>query len=155
VSISIIKAAEAVMRGIVICLFVSAILSACYLTSCTTGGSSYSRTNCSSEGEICVKIKPVEPIRFEDPVVVSIQVTSSNEISDLHLALHTLPVVKVDGTETWESNLNSTVHTPGLATWNFSIKAGETISFNRTLYFPSEKAARTSWATQNDLAGNP
>lgn len=121
-----------------ICPLIFVILAACYLAACTSGGSAFNRINCSSGGEICITITPVEPMHFADPVTVMIKVTSSKDISDLHVSLHTLPVVKVDGPRDWESNLSSRTNDPGIATWDFTIKAGQTLTFNRVLHFPPE-----------------
>jgi hypothetical protein len=107
----------------------------CTLTACSSGGSAYNQINCSRGEDLCITIKPVEPVYFADPVTVTIKVTNSKDVSDLHATLHTSAAVTVDGPNNWENNLSNTSIKPGYADWNFSIKGGQTLTFTRVLHF--------------------
>jgi hypothetical protein len=83
--------------------------------------------------------KVVEPIHFSEPVKLSIKVTSSKDVSDLNVSLHTSADVTTDGTQSWENYLSQTLIQPGYAIWDFAIKAGQTLTFNRVLHFPADE----------------
>ena len=103
------------------------------------------RINCSLEAEVCINISTVDTFPSGDPLILKIKVTSSKDFSDLHVALHTLGGVTADGPEYWEPDLTSTSFRPGLATWNFAIKGGQTLAFERVLHFPSELPSGQGW----------
>lgn len=120
-------------------LLIGVILAMGSLVACAPGGSSPDKVNCSLEGEVCININTVETFPRGDALTLKIEVTSSKDFSDLHVALHALGGIAVDGPENWEKNLSSTFNRPGLATWNFAIRAGQTITFERILHFPSQE----------------
>jgi len=120
-------------------LLIGVILAMGSLAACSPSGSAPGKTNCSLGGEVCINVNTVEKFTSGDPLTLKIEVTSTKDFSDLHVALHTLMGVTVDGPENWEPDLSSTFFEPGLATWNFEIKAGQTLTFERVLHFPSQE----------------
>ncbi len=127
------------MKRAGIWLLIGVILAMGSLAACSQSGSAPGKMNCSLEEEVCIHIDTVERFPLDDPLTIKIEVTSTKDFSDLHVALHTLMGVTVDGPEYWESDLSSTFFRPGLATWNFEIKAGQTLNFERVLHFPSQE----------------
>ncbi len=124
-----------VMRRSGICLNILAMLALCYLAACSQGGSAPGRMNCSHGGEVCVSLSTVKSFAISDSVALKITVSSSKDISDLYLTLHTGADITVDGPQTWENDLSSPSIAPGYAYWDFAVKAGQTIIFNRVLHF--------------------
>jgi hypothetical protein len=121
-----------------ICLYILSILILCYLSACSSGGSASGRLNCSKGGEVCIDISTVQSFSAGNPVPLKITVTSSKDISDLHVTLNTGTEITLDGTQTWENDIisNPTIDR-GLAYWTFAIKADQSLTFNRVLHFPS------------------
>ena len=74
-----------------------------------------------------------------DPVPLKISVTGTKDISDLLITLHTGADITIDGPQTWENYVSSPSIAPGYGYWSFAIKAGQTLTFNRVLHFPSEE----------------
>jgi hypothetical protein len=75
------------------------------LAACSPGGAASGRVNCSYEGEVCVSLSTVKTFAMGDAVPITITVTSSKDISDLHLSLHTGAEITINGPQTWESGL--------------------------------------------------
>jgi len=124
-----------------ICLLTTIILAMCSLTACSLGGSASNQINCSQGGEVCIHIITADSFQSGDSVTIQIQVTSTKDISDLFVTLNTDSEITVEGPQNWESYASSTLNKPGLATWKFSIKAGQTLNFNRVLHFPSHEGS--------------
>jgi hypothetical protein len=68
--------------------------------------------------------------------MVTIKVTSSKDISDLHVILQAPIGVTTDGPQNWEPNLFDTTNQPTNVSWGFAIKAGQTLTFTRVLHLP-------------------
>jgi hypothetical protein len=115
------------------------ILAVCSLTACSPGGYSSEKQNCSSDGEVCIHISTVDTFQTGNPVTLKIDVTSTKDISDLHVTLRTDYDVKMDGPRNWENYLTATLIEQGYAGWDFSIKAGQTLTFNRVLHYPTHE----------------
>ncbi len=124
-----------------ICLLILVIIALCSLAACSPGGSAYGRINCSPGGEVCITTSAVEPINFGDPVKLTIKVTSSKDISNLHVTLQSPAEVTTDGPQNWENYLSHTLIQPGYAGWDFAIKAGQTLTFNRVLHLPAREGS--------------
>lgn len=118
-------------------LSVLVILVLCLLAACSPGGSVSGRINCSYQGEVCITISTVQFFEISSPVPLKITVTSSKDFPDLHVTLVTAAEVIVDGPQTWENFLSSSSIERGVAYWDFPIKAGQPLIFNRVLHFPS------------------
>lgn len=122
-----------------VCFYVLSLLVLYLLAACSSNGSTTSKLNCSREGEICVTLSTVKSFASSDPIGLKITITSSKDISDLNLTLHTGGEITMDGPQTWENNLSSPSISPGYAYWNFSIKGGQTLTYNRVLHLlPNE-----------------
>jgi hypothetical protein len=117
-------------------LLILILLAVFFNAACSPGGSASRKTNCSTEGDVCIVTSVDEPIRASEPINLSIQVTSSKDISNLNVTLHTSTDVTTDGPNGWEKYLSNTLIQPGYAIWNFDIKAGQTLTFKRVLHFP-------------------
>jgi hypothetical protein len=120
-----------------ICLLILVMIAAYALVACSPSGSAYGPGNCSPGGEVCINASTIQPINQGDPVRVTIKVTSSKDISKLHVILQTPFGVTTDGPQNWESNISDTSIQPTYASWGFAIKAGQTLTFNRVLHLPS------------------
>jgi hypothetical protein len=127
------------MKKSEISLLTIVLLAVCSLTACSPGGYSSEKQNCSSDGEICIHISTVDTFQTVNPVTLKINVTSTEDISDLHVTLRTDYDVKVDGPRNWENYLTATLIEQGYAGWDFSIKAGQTLTFTRVLHYPSHE----------------
>jgi len=127
------------MKQPVICLNILAVLALGFLAACSPGGSSASRPNCSHGGEVCVSLNMAKSFAMGEPLPLQITVTSSKDFSDLSITLDTGTEITLDGPQTWENFISNSTIDRGIAWWTFSIKAGQTISFNRVLHFPSKE----------------
>ncbi len=121
----------------IICFSVLSILVLYFLTACSSSGSNTGKTNCSRDGEVCVSLTTANSFKVSDPVFFKISVTSTKEFPDLHLTFHTGAEISMDGSQTWENNISNSSTAPGYAYWNFAIKAGQILTFNRVLHFSS------------------
>jgi len=124
------------MKKLGISLMILIIVAASYLTACSPGGSN--NLNCSAGGEVCVTISTVQSFAKGNPVSLKIEVTSSKDISYLHVTLHVPGDVTIDGPQNWENDISSPQNETGYTGWDFSIKAGKTRTFTRVLHFPSK-----------------
>jgi hypothetical protein len=125
------------MKWLKICLLILVILALCYLAACSPGGSASGRLHCSKGGEICISLSAVQSFSMGAPVPLQITVSSQKDISDLNVALTIGGDVTVDGPQTWENYLTSSSIIQGIAFWDFGIKAGQSLTFNRVLHYPS------------------
>ncbi len=116
-----------------------AIISITLLASCFQSGSSSNAVNCSAGKEVCITIDKVQPFTMGEPMLLNISVHSEKDFTVLHASLQTFSGVTVDGPQTWETYLTTAVNDPGLAYWDFSIKAGQTLTFKRVLRFPPDE----------------
>jgi hypothetical protein len=123
------------------CLLILATLVMWSLASCSPGGSASNQINCSQDGEVCIQIITADSFQKGASITLQIQVTSTKDISDLFVTLNTPTEITVEGPQNWESNVSSTLNEAGLATWKFSIKADQTLNFNRVLHFPSHEGS--------------
>jgi hypothetical protein len=130
---------EANMKRPEICLLILVMMAAYALVACAQGGPAYGRMNCSSGGEVCIIVSTAEPINFGEPIKLMIKVTSSKDISNLHVTLQTPAEVTTDDPQNWENYLSHTLVQPGYAGWDFAIKAGQTLTFNRVLHLPARE----------------
>jgi hypothetical protein len=107
------------------------------LTACAPGGGLNGRKlNCSAGGEVCLNLSTVQTFKTGEAVPLKITVTSTKDITDLHVSLSYNSEIQMDGPQTWENNLLYPTLDQGFAYWNFPIKAGQTLTFNRVLHFP-------------------
>jgi hypothetical protein len=127
------------MKQSEISLLIIVILAVCSLSACSPGGLFSDKQNCSSDGEVCIHITTVDKFQTGNPINLKIEVTSTKDISDLHVTLRTDYDVKVDGPRNWESYLTTTSIEQGYAGWDFAIKAGQTLSFDRVLHYPAHE----------------
>jgi hypothetical protein len=99
----------------------------------------FKSVNCSMGKEVCITIDKVQNFTIGEPMRLNINVTSTKDYSNLHVALQTTHDITVDGPQTWENYLTNSVNKLGLAYWDFSIKAGQTLTFKRVLHIPQEE----------------
>ncbi len=127
------------MKNLRIYFLVLIILGLTFISSCLPHGPSSNRVNCSMGGEVCITIDKVQPFTMGEPMLLRINVSSTKDFSDLHVTLQTTHDITVDGPNSWENFLTNSSNELGFAYWNFPIKAGQTLSFNRILRFPREE----------------
>ncbi len=105
------------------------ILSAC------AGASSPGGHNC--DKGVCITVRAVEPILFDQPVIVAITVTSEKDIPALGISMFTFPIdAAVEGPWGWETNIKDGAVWKGGASWLVDIKANLPLIFTRTVRFP-------------------
>lgn len=80
------------------------------------GGSAASSGRQCNKG-LCVKIEVAEPIRWEEPIVVTVTVTAKRDISNLQLSLTSYPSVSIEDQGKWieegtRVNVNVTANQP-------------------------------------------
>jgi len=93
---------------------------------------------CSSDGEVCVKVRAGEPIQYMEPIDIVITVTSRLDISQLGISLIIWPDTMIvgeaqglePGIEVWKGDSG--------VTWRVDIKAGDVITLSRKVYLPVE-----------------
>jgi len=113
------------------------------ITSLIACAGTNSNGSCTPGEEICVKVRAEEPILFGEPVSLVITATSSEDISQLGIALiiwpHTLIVSEAideePGIEVWKGE-------SGVA-WKVNVRAGEVVTLRRILYLPVEAGEYT------------
>ena len=127
------------MKKIKKTLHVFAILSLGILSSCSQGGTSEDRKHCSYEGEVCVNLDIAPTFAVGEPVKLDITVTSSKDFPDLHLVMTYNGEITVDDIDMWEDNISNPTIGNAHAYWNFEMKAGQTLTFTRVLYFPERQ----------------
>ncbi len=121
-------------------LLVSIILSFIFLASCAQGGNDSNALNCSAGGEICIVIDKVQPITMGDPMPITINVSSKKDFSDTHVTLFIQGgTISVDLPQTWENSVTAGRNDAGTQSWEFAIKADQTLSFKRVIRFPLEE----------------
>jgi hypothetical protein len=122
-----------------ICFLILVMIASFSLVACSPDGIVSNKMNCSSGGELCITTSVNDTIQFGGPVKLSIKVTSSKDMSDLEVSIHSPSDFTVDGPQGWENFLTYASLQPGYAIWTFDIKAGQTLTFNRVLHFPSKE----------------
>jgi len=134
-------------------LLVLIILGGCLLAACAQGGSA-ANLNCSTGGEICITTQIVDTFPMGKPVPMKITVTSTKDIANLQVAIM-MPTGAgtVEGPQNWEDFLSKASCGPGIADWIFDIKAGQTLTFNRVLDFPSHQEAGFSVISEVENVG--
>ena len=120
-------------------LAILVILALCFLNSCASGGSASGKMNCSHGGEVCISMSTAPLFSKGSPVPLTITVNSTKDIPDLHVLLRIPAEATIDGPKTWENYLTASAMFPLSASWDFPIKAGQTLTFNRVLHFPSQQ----------------
>ncbi|MDD2694448.1 MAG: hypothetical protein PHD58_00810 [Anaerolineales bacterium] len=116
------------------------ILLSVFLTACAGAGSDRGRCMKSEDGEVCVRVRAEEPIRFGEPVTIVITVTSEREIADLRISLFTSPTnTMVEEPEKWETGTRNQAIWKGGAGWDVTIKSGQPLAFSRELHLPLEE----------------
>lgn len=106
------------------------------LAACSQGGGS-NKYKCSQNEEFCIDLQMPDSFSLTDAVPVTLDVTASQDIDYLSVAFQTSSgSVQIDGPETWEEYANDGFIDGNAAIWTFSIKAGETLTFQRNLHFP-------------------
>lgn len=93
--------------------------------------------NC--EEGICIKLQVAEPVRSNEPVTVTITVTTQKDIPRLGVFLHYDPNVVVDGPQGWESYTKDGAVWKSGASWEVGAKANLPLLFTRTLRFPQRE----------------
>ena len=88
---------------------------------------------------LCVKIEVVEPIRWEEPLLVQITVTSKDDVSNLGISLiYTENEIAVEEPEKAEQGEVVWKGDRGLD-WRVSIKAGQPVVLKRKLHLPARE----------------
>ena len=97
------------------------------LTACA-GASFPIQPNC--QQGVCIRVRAIEPIRFGEPVTVTVTVTSEKDISDLKVFLSSAYDALIEEAQDWkQSGVN----------WVMEAKANRTFTFTRRLRFPSRE----------------
>lgn len=126
------------MKWIKVSLLILTISVMITLAACAQDAST-NKMNCSIGGEVCITTSAASSFSKSIPVALRIIVTSSKDFSDLHVTLDTGAEVTVYGPQAWEKFLSSSSTAPGFAFWNFAIKAGQSLTSDRVLHFPSRE----------------
>lgn len=85
---------------------------------------------------MCVKITVAEPIRFGEPVTVTITVTSEKDISNLGVSLYHDVDVVVEEPQNIEKGVKDQAFWRGGASWGIDAKANTPLTFTRKVHFP-------------------
>ena len=115
------------MKRLFACVLLLASLTACAGASAPGGG------NC-KEG-VCVKVQAVEPVRFGEPVTVTVTVTSEKDIPNLGVSLYHDVDVVVEEPQTEEKNRPAWKGQSGVD-WIVNAKANQPLTFTRKVRFP-------------------
>lgn len=102
------------------------------LSACA-GSSSLDKHNC-SQG-VCIEVRAVEPIRFGEPVTVTIAVTTEKEIPNLGVSLQYVVDVTLEEPQAWESGITEKTVWRGGASWQIAAKANQPLLFTRRIRF--------------------
>ena len=92
---------------------------------------------------LCVKIEVAEPIRWGEPITVTISTTTDKDILDLGITVFVLPYngVIVEGPENWEREAQGGAVFEGGAGWKANTKANQPVTFTRILRLPPREGA--------------
>jgi hypothetical protein len=123
------------MKCFFVCVLLLVSLTACMGPSAPGGGS------CSNG--VCVKIRAAEPIRFGEPVLVTIAVTNEKDISDLGVSLYLDADVVVEGPQEWEKEAKNSLVYKGGAGWKIAAKANQPYTAMRKVHFPPREGLFT------------
>ena len=106
------------------------------LTGCV-GASVLGGTKC--QQGVCINAQIGEPVKFNEPVALTITVTSERDITNLGVSLYRDPDTVVEGPQNWEPSTKNRLVWEGGASWRVDVKANEPSVFSRTLRFPAEE----------------
>ncbi len=121
------------MKQTIICLVV--LLS---LTSCT-GSSLLGKHNCSEREEVCIELRADEPIRYGEPVVITITLKSEKEFSDLGVSIYHDIGIGVEGPQGWEKDAVDAVIWESGVGWKTSVQANDSLTIVRKLSLPKRE----------------
>lgn len=110
------------------------VLMVVFLVACT-GGWMW-KPNCSRGGEVCVKIEVAEPIRWGEPVTVTITVVPSKDIPGLGVGLNYDRGVVVEGPQGWEVEARDGKIGELAASWYVDAQANTPLVFIRKVHLP-------------------
>lgn len=87
---------------------------------------------------LCIQIEVAEPIRWGEPITVTISTTTDKDIFDLGISVFVHPYkgVIVEGPEGWEKEAQGGAVFEGGAGWKVNIKANQPVAFTRKLRLP-------------------
>ncbi len=109
------------------------------IIACSPGGGFQTQSStCSYGGEICVHIILPETFDPTNPVPFKISVTSNKDLPTLQISILSDKNLVFDTPKRLEDSITKNISTPGVVIWVFSIKAGETIIFDRSLHLPQQ-----------------
>ncbi len=119
---------------------VMVILLAIVLAACT-GGFAPGKHNCDKgkEGIVCIELGALDPIRYGEPVVLTITVSSDNDVPDIGVSLYPDAAIRVDDPQNWEKDFTSADLFKGGVSWKASISANKPHTFTRTIFLPREE----------------
>jgi len=106
------------------------------LSACASS-SSLDRHNCSQEA--CIEVRVVEPIRFGEPITVTITVTAEKDIPKLGVSLYHDVDVIMEGPQGWEKEVRNAWKGKAGASWEITAKANQSMRFTRTMRLPSRE----------------
>jgi len=109
-------------------------LSVLGLSACM-GASAPGGRRCNNEG-VCIKIDVVEPIRFGEPVTVTITATSEKDIANLGVSLSLDADVLVEEPQSVEKGVKDQAFWKGGTSWGIDAKANSPLTFTRKIRFP-------------------
>jgi hypothetical protein len=110
-------------------------LSACMGASAPGGGT--------CKQGVCVKIVAIEPIRYGEPVTVTITITSEKDISNLGVSLYHDVDVMVEEPPSGEKGVKDQTFWKGGASWRVDAKANSHLTFTRKVRFPPREGLFT------------
>lgn len=108
------------------------------LASCT-GASRLGRHNCSARGEVCIQLQADEPIRYGEPVIITITLNSQKAIPDLGVSIYHDIGIDIDGPQSWEQAAKDTLIWDSGAAWKTSTEVNDSITIIRKLYLPEKE----------------
>jgi hypothetical protein len=86
-------------------------------------------------------------------VPLAITITSKKDFDKIGISLDIPGEVNVVDAPTWEPFITATYFSKYGASWAFPIKAGQTITFQRTLHFPPHEGIFTVFVTAGNVGG--
>jgi hypothetical protein len=128
-------------------LLIGLFLTGGFLTACSQNES----LNCSSGGEICIQTVIASTFPKGQAVPLAITITSKKDFDKIGVSLSVPGEKNVVDAPTWEPFITATYFDQGDASWAFPIKAGQTITFQRTLHFPPHEGIFTVVVTADNV----
>jgi hypothetical protein len=132
--------------------FVALFVMSLGLVGCT-GLSSLDRHNC-GQG-VCIEVRAIEPIRFGEPVSVTILVTTEKDIANLGVSLQYAVDVTLEESQVWESDVTDKAIWAGGASWKSVAKASQPLRFTRKIRFPPREGVFDVIAYASTPASGP